>query len=124
MFEIAHGGSREHFPQEERAEPTGSLPDHLWQADLHVGLIEGLHTAKLLDVFRLFLDQRVDHVVHRDDAEDVTGFVYDGYREQVVLGDEARHLLAIGERTSGHRLPGISDISHGCRVGRRHHFSQ
>ena len=64
-----HRRRGEHLRQEQRAQPARALLDHAPEADLDVRLVERLHTAELLHVLGLLADDRVDHVVHRDDAE-------------------------------------------------------
>ena len=83
----------------------------------HVRLVERLHTAELLHVLGLLADDGVDDVVDRDDAEHVAAFVDHRDGEQVVLGDEARDVLAIGRAADGERLarrsPTVDDASAG-----------
>ena len=83
-------------PEEEGAEPARPLPQHAAEGNLGVGDVEGLDTTQLLHVLGLLLDQGVDHVVHRDDAEQAAGAIDHRDGEQVVLPDEPGHLFAVG----------------------------
>ena len=94
VLEVSHRGCREHLAEKERGEPARALPDHGPEADLRVWLIECLDTAELLNVLRLLTNDRIDHVIHRHDAEHVAAFVNHGNGEQVVLRDEPRYLFA------------------------------
>src|SRR5438552_3932510 len=99
--EVLHGRRREHLAYEQRAQPAAALADHGPEAASRVRLVELLHAAELVDVLRLLLDQRVDDVVHGDDAEQVAAFVDVRHRQEVVLGDGPRRLLAIRPHRPG-----------------------
>ena len=114
-----HGRRGEHLAEEEGAEPAGALADHRAEPDLRVRLVEGLQAAQALHLPCLLGDQGVDHVVDRDDAEEASGLVHDGQREQVVLADEARRVLARGAGRDRDQACAWRHGSHG-RVGVGH----
>ena len=66
---VAKRGLREELLDEEDDEPAGALLDEREEARLEVGHVERLDGADLLDVLGLLLDEDVDDVVDRDDAE-------------------------------------------------------
>src|SRR5439155_16000282 len=98
--------------------------DHGPEADLRVRLVQLLHAAELVDVLRLLLDQRVDDVVHGDDAEQVAAFVDDRHRQQIVLGDEPGRLLAIRPGADGDGRVPVADLQQRARRIREHQLAQ
>ena len=52
-------------------------------------------TAELLHVLRLLFLDRVDDVVDRDHAHQVSRLAHDRHDDEVVVGDDPRHLLAV-----------------------------
>ena len=107
---MSHRGRREHLAEKERTQPSRTLLDHPSERDLGVGLVERLHAAELLNVFRRLTDDRVDDVVHGDDPHNVPPFVDHRDREQVVLRDDARDFLPIRCRRDRYRLPSVTDV--------------
>ena len=97
-LEVLHGRRGQHLAEKEGAEPSGALPDHRAERDLRVGLVERLEAAHLVEVLGLFLHDRVDHVVHRDRAEQVAVLVHHRHRQEIVLGQESRDVLAVRHR--------------------------
>jgi hypothetical protein len=69
-----------------------------------VGLVERLHAAELLRVLGVLLHDGVDHVIDRHDADHPAGGIHHRDGQQVIPGDETRHVRAVGQRRHGHRL--------------------
>ncbi len=107
-----HRRRRQHLAQEQRAQPTRPLLDHLHKSDFHVRRVEGLHTSEALDVFGRLLHQSIDHVVNRDDAEHASLIVDDRKCEQVVLGDEPSRFFAVHIRRDCQRRSPVADVEH------------
>jgi hypothetical protein len=66
---MLHRAGSKHLAEEQHAQPAGALADHLAEADVQVRCIQRLDAAELLHVLVGFGDQRIEHVVHGDDAE-------------------------------------------------------
>ena len=94
--EVLERGRREHLAHHQNRQPARALLEHPADRHLHVRLVERLHTAELLDVFRLLLLNGVDDVVDGDDAHQVTRFAHDRNGDEVVVRDDARDLFAVG----------------------------
>ncbi len=71
------------------------------KADLHIGRVEGLHAAELLGVLGVVVDDGVDDVVDRDDAEDHAGL-------SSTTGTASRSYLEISRATFSRRCVGGS----------------
>jgi len=94
-LEVLHRNRRQHLPDEKRGQPRRPLSYHRDEADLWVRLLERLHSAKALNVLGVFLDERIDDVVDRDDALDHSIVVDHWNGDEIVLTRDARDLLAI-----------------------------
>jgi hypothetical protein len=112
-FVALHRRRRQHFGQEQRAQPAAALFHHLPKADFHVRLVDGRHAAELLHVLGGFLHDGVDDVVDRDDSNDAT-MVDDRHREEVVLRDQARDIFPIHQGSGGDQTAWTGYRQHRC----------
>ena len=105
VLEEAHGRGREHFADEENDEPGRALANHRRQRRAHVGLVEGLETAELLEIAgRLFLGD-VEHIVEGHDSRQPAVVVDDRKCGAVVLAEDLDGCLS---SSLTHRLMHLS----------------
>ncbi len=100
---MLHGAGGEHFAEEQHAEPAGALAQHLEEADLHVRLFQRFHAAELVRVLGGFFDQRIQDVIHGDDAQHLLARIDHGNGEQVVATDQLSHFFLVEHGIDGHR---------------------
>ena len=103
FLEKCHRRRREHFAEEQRGQPAGTLSDHPPERDRQIRRVERFHAAELQDVFcRLGFDD-VHHVVKRDPAEELPAGVHHGDRRHVVASHQPGHVFLILLRLHLHR---------------------
>ena len=101
VLEVPHRRGREHLAEEQRARASprasgssGRRPISMYGSS-SASMPPNFCTSSVCS-----RDDRVDHVVHRDDAEHAAvASSTHRHGEQVVLGDQPGDVLAIGPRT-------------------------
>ena len=107
-----HGGGGQHFTEKQNDQPGGSFLYHPKKRNGRVRLVERLHAAEFLDVLCGFLLSDVEHVVHRDDANDHAARINDWQRRPIILAKRIERVLL-----------GIGHIQrHECVVAKSAHF--
>ena len=93
MFIARHDGGREELAECENGKPAAALAHVLPEPHLHIGLLEGFHTAELLRVFRLLFLDDVDDVVDGNHTQQAPLTIHHRQRHEVVVGRDLRHFL-------------------------------
>jgi hypothetical protein len=84
-----------------------------------IGLVQRLHAAELVRILGRLLDHGIEHVIHRDDAQQLLPGIHHRQCKEVMTADQARHFFLVCARF--HR-DGRIDLGHAeyRRVRRPH----
>ena len=105
-LEVPHRRGREHLAEEQHRQPAAALLQHVAEVHFEVRVVEGFGAAEALHRFGRLVLGHVQHVVGRNDAEEVAVAIDDGQGRAVVLGEGLDHVALRHRRRDRYQRPG------------------